>query len=150
MRIDFYHLQKSDFNETLTLLLPKILQSEDRAIIRLENNSNVKKINDYLWSYSEEAWLPHGSEDESNASMQPVFITSEDKNPNESKFLLLGDGVEPDVEFLKSFDRVLNIFDGKNEYALEKSRNFWKKLKSEGFDLGYWQQEDSGKWNKAL
>ncbi len=148
MRVDFYHLQKSGLDETLVMLLPKILQTGDNAVLRLANNANVKKINDYLWSYNEESWLPHGSEDESNASMQPIFITSEDKNPNEARILLICDGVEPEIEFMKSFDRVLNLFDGNNDMSLEKARAFWKKLKSETEEISYWQQDSLGKWLK--
>ena len=46
--------------------------------------------------------------------------------------------------------RVLNIFDGKNETALNNARDYWKEIKSLGGELHYWQQKDNGSFEQKV
>lgn len=146
LRIDFYHLQNQKLEEVLPKLVEKAYETGKRIKIKIGNVERVEDINSTLWTYNDEAFLPHGTAKDGNAKSQPVFLSADDDNPNEAEILFLVDGAEE--KNLESFARVLNIFDGKDPDALANARAFWKELKEKGLELNYWQQESSGSWVK--
>lgn len=147
-RIDFYHLQKSNIEETLPKLVEKAYASGKKILIKIGNEERVEFLNTHLWSYDEQSFLPHGSKKDGNASLQPIWLTSQDDNPNDATILFLTDNAKTDVKNISSFERVLNIFDGNNQEGLIWSREFWKQLKSAEHECYYWQQNEQGIWQQ--
>lgn len=148
MRIDFYHLQKQTLDQVLPKLLDKAYGSKKNIIVKVGNEEHVEFINSNLWIYDDAAFLPHGTKKDGNSSLQPIWITNEDDNPNQAEILVLVDGAEIELEKLKSFNRVLNIFDGNSEEALTQARRLWKEYKDQDFELYYWQQDSNGSWQQ--
>ena len=147
-RIDFYHLQKSNIENTLPKLLEKAYSTGKKILIKVGNENRVEFLNTHLWVYDEQSFLPHGSKKDGNSEIQPIWLTSQDENPNNATILFLTDGAKYEVENVSSFERVLNIFDGNDSDALTWSREFWKQLKSQGNECYYWQQDDKGSWQQ--
>ena len=147
-RIDFYHLQKQTLDEVLPKLLVKVYASGKRAVVKIGKEERVEQINSYLWTFQDESFLPHGSKKDGFAAEQPIWLTSQKDNPNKAQFLFLTEGAECDEAELASYERIFNIFDGNSEQALTQARDLWKKYKSNGCEVFYWQQTDSGKWEQ--
>ena len=147
-RIDFYHLQKSNIEDTLPKLLEKAYASGKKILVKIGNEERVEFLNTHLWSYDEQSFLPHGSKKDGNADLQPIWLTSQDDNPNEATILFLVDNAKINADEISSFERVLNIFDGNNPDAIKWSREFWKQLKSQENECYYWQQDDRGTWQQ--
>ena len=147
-RIDFYHLQDQSLDAVLPKLLEKAYETKKNIKLKVGNAERVEFVNSLLWTYSDTAFIPHGSAKDGNASLQPVFVSADDENPNGAEFLFLVDGALVDMETLKGFRRVFNIFDGTSAEALEQARSFWKSLKDEEGELNYWQFK-SGAWVKS-
>lgn len=145
-RVDFYHLQNKPLEEVLPKLLEKAYETGKNIKIKIGNPERVETINSHLWTYDDEAFLPHGSAKDGNTKMQPIFLTFDDENPNDAEFLFLIDGAK---ENINGFERVFNIFDGDDAEALNKAREFWKELKSGDADLHYWQLIN-GKWTEKV
>lgn len=101
-----------------------------------------------MWTFQDESFLPHGSKKDGFAAEQPIWLTSQNDNPNQAQFLFLTEGAECDETELASYERIFNIFDGNSEQALTQARDFWKKYKANGCEVFYWQQTDSGKWEQ--
>ena len=80
--------------------------------------------------------------------MQPIWLTSENDNPNRADFLFLTDGAEANIEEIQQYERVFNIFDGNSTESVEKARIFWRELKQQSVDIFYWQQNQSGAWEQ--
>ena len=94
-----------------------------------------------------DAWLaPRALAEDGPAAEQPIYLTTEDENPNGAQVLALVDGVE--VASLEAFERVLDLFDGDDADAVQAARRRWKTLKEAGHDLTYWQQTEQGGWAK--
>lgn len=89
-------------------------------------------------------FLPHGSKKDGFAEEQPIFISANEDNANNASLLILADGAMPDTETLKQYERILNIFDGNDETALNNARAYWKQIKALDGELHYWQQNDRG------
>ena len=147
-KIDFYHLQNQTLENVLPKLLEKSYQLGKKILIRIGNEERVEFINNLLWTYDEESFLPHGSKKDGHAEAQPIWLTSENDNPNNADFLFLTDGAEADCEEIKKFERVFNIFDGNSAPAVEKARGFWKELKQNYIDVSYWKRNANGIWEQ--
>jgi DNA polymerase-3 subunit chi len=146
-RIDFYHLKKQSLDSVLPVLLQKAYSTGKKVMVKTTEDT-VETVNEALWTYNDESFLPHGSKKDGFAEEQPIYITSGDDNQNEAKFLFLINGTECDCAKVEGFERIFNIFDGNSEAALEQARNLWKTYKNAGFEVCYWQQTPAGKWEQ--
>lgn len=149
-RIDFYHLQRAPLEQVLPKLCEKAYATGKRIKILLGLAERVEFINSLLWTYNEESFLPHGSKKDGFAEDQPIFISTTEENENNATLLILADGAQPDVATLQSYERVLNIFDGNDDVALNNARNYWKEIKTLGGELHYWQQNASGSFEQKV
>lgn len=149
-RVDFYHLQKAPLEQVLPKLCEKAYATGKRIKILLGNAERVEFINSLLWTYSEESFLPHGSKRDGFAEEQPIFISAEEANENNAVLLILADGAQVSVDKLSAYERVLNIFDGNDEIALNNARVYWKEIKTLGGELHYWQQNASGSFEQKV
>lgn len=147
-RVDFYHLQNKRLEDVLPKLLEKVYAINKRAVVRIGNNERVDFLNSLLWTYDEQSFLPHGSKKDGMSEMQPIWLTSENDNPNEAEFLFLVDGAEANIEEIQKYERIFNIFDGNSAESLDRARAFWKELKQQSIDIFYWQQNQSGSWEQ--
>lgn len=147
-RIDFYHLQKAPLEQVLPKLCEKAYSTGKRIKILLGNAERVEFINSLLWTYSEESFLPHGSKRDGFAEEQPIFISADETNENNAVLLILADGAQLDVTKLDAYERILNIFDGNDEIALNNARAYWKEIKALGGELHYWQQNANGSFEQ--
>ena len=78
---------------------------------------------------------------------QPIWLTAEETgNPNGADVLFLVDGAAR--EATDDFTRCVFMFDGRDETATAEARERWAELKESGATPTYWQQSESGKWEK--
>ncbi len=141
--IAFYHLQRSPLERALPKLLEKTLQAGKRALVVTGSGARVEALNALLWTYDQDAWLPHGSARDGHAEDQPIWITDGDDNPNGATFLFLTDGCSGPVA---EFERCFDMFDGNDAQSVAAARERWKKWKEDGHTLAYWQQTETGGW----
>jgi DNA polymerase-3 subunit chi len=141
----FYHLEKSELEAALPPLLDKCLQRGWRAIVRGGQKERLDALDDLLWTWRDDSFLPHARED-ANAARQPVLLTDKEGNPNGAKALFLIDGAPPGD--LSGFERACLLFDGRDPGALEKARARWKEAKEAGQAVSYWRENARGAWEK--
>jgi DNA polymerase-3 subunit chi len=125
--------------------LEKVLQTKGRAVV-LATEENRKALNDSLWTYHPDSFLPHGSTEEGTPEQHPVWLTATLENPNQSNFLVVTSGLP--IPALEGFETCLYLFDSNREEELKTARNAWSQAKGAGHDLTYWQQTDQGNWEK--
>lgn len=147
-RIDFYHLQKQTLEQVLPKLVEKAYATGKNIKIKVGNEARVEFINSLLWTYSDESFIPHGSKKDGFAKEQPIWLSSEDDNPNQAEMLFLVDGAAIGLSEIKNFERIFNIFDGNVEESLQQARLFWKELSATEEEKNYFQQDENGRWNK--
>ncbi len=113
----------------------------------LHQFTRLQALDDHLWTYSDESFLPHGTDREPDAASQPVVLTLRDVNPNTAsiRFLVEGADLPPDAG---QYERICILFDGTDQDALLRAREQWKQAKDAGHAVAYWQQDESGRWNK--
>ena len=146
-RVDFYHLQNQNLESILPKLLEKAYETGKKIKVKVGVDKEVENINTFLWTYSDVSFLPHGTAKDGSSSMQPIFLSTEDDNPNGAEFLFLVEGADIDISTISGFERVFNIFDGNQNETLNKSRELWKAVKDENLEANYWQYV-SNNWVK--
>jgi len=144
--VRFYHLQRMSLEAALPKMLERSLERGDRAVVMLGSQERVEALAAQLWTYSERSFLPHGTALDGFAGRQPIWLTSQDENPNGAQLLILADGAESAQ--IASYKVCAELFDGTDEQAVAMARRRWADYKAAGHTLIYFQQNDSGAWEK--
>lgn len=144
--IGFYHLTKTPLERALPKLLEKALAGGMRAVVIAGSEERVEALDAALWTYEQLSFLPHGSARDGEPEEQPVWLTTQDENPNGSSLLVLTDGAQSSQ--LGTFARCLDMFDGRDPDAVAAARTRWRAFKEAGHTLAYWQQNEAGGWVK--
>ena len=144
-QVGFYHLTRTAPDAALPELLGRTLAERSRAVVRCASPDRVAALDEALWAAQRPDWLPHGSARTGHAALQPIWITDGADVPNGARFLFLLDGVEAEWA---EWDRVFDLFDGRDEAALAAARRRWAAAKTAGHVLTYWRQTDRG-WEKG-
>ena len=142
----FYHLERATLETVLPPLLEKSLARGWRAVVQVGSPERLKALDSHLWTYRDEAFLPHGTAADGRSEEQPVWLTDADDNPNGAAIRFLADGTEPAA--VGDYERVVLLFDGTDPEALTRARAAWKALKDTDHAITYWQQTPEGRWEK--
>ena len=143
----FYHLQRQPLESVLPMLIEKSLERGWRVAVQAGSHERIAALDDGLWTFSDESFLPHGTDREPDAADQPVVLTVAPTNPNGASIRFLVDGVEL-PEDAGAYERMVILFDGGDVDALAIARDQWRAVKAAGHDATYWQQDDRGRWQK--
>ena len=144
--VGFYHLTRTPLERALPKLLERVLANGMRAVVMAGSVERVAALDTALWTYEQLSFLPHGSARDGEAELQPIWLTTEDENPNGSRVLVLTDGAAS--EHVGDYTRCLDMFDGRDPDAVQAARARWKLFKDAGHALAYWQQNEGGGWEK--
>lgn len=140
----FYQLERRSLEAVLPGLLERCLERGWRVVVQCGARERVEALDSHLWSYRDEAFLPHGTTADGDAALQPVFLTAGDDTPNAAEVRFLVDRAEPGD--LSGYVRAVFLFDGRDPEALNEARGHWKAAAAAGHEVTYWQQDESGRW----
>ena len=143
----FYHLQGQKLEGVLPTLLEKSLARGWRVVVQGSSEERIEALYAHLWTYRDDAFLPHGTWRETESAQQPVLLTVNDDNPNAAqvRFLLDGAAVPADAG---AYERIVLLFDGEDADAVTAARAHWTDAKTNGFAATYWQPDAQGRWVK--
>ncbi len=142
----FYHLQHQPLEQVLPSLLEKTAERGWRAVVQVGLAERLEAIDLLLWTYREDSFLPHGTSKDGAAEKQPVFLTTGSENPNAAHVRFLVEGAEPPD--YAPYERVVHLFDGRIAEAVSAARKSWTHARDAGCDVTYWQQADTGRWER--
>jgi len=141
----FYHLERSSLEQALPELLEKTLQRGWKAVVRAREPGRAAQLDEWLWTYRDDSFLPHGADHEPNAARQPILLTTGGENPNGADALFVVDGAE--LGETEGYQRCVVIFDGGDEQQLATARAQFRAATATGASVSYWQQKGRG-WEK--
>lgn len=142
----FYHLTESKLDEALPALIEKSLERDWRVAVEFTDTDARDELDVHLWTYRDDSFLPHGTDDGEEPERQPVLLTVLKENLNRANIRFFVNGATPGD--LEGYDRAILMFDGYDPQELETARGEWKRLKAEGHALTYWQQTPERRWVK--
>jgi DNA polymerase III subunit chi len=141
----FYHLTASPVEQALPELLERALARGWRAIVRCGSAPALEMLDARLWTWRDDAFLPHGTAAMGHAARQPIWLTCGDENPNGAQLLMLVAGARAVPEEAAAFERVCLLFEAADAEALAAARDDWRAVTAAGLPARYWAQE-AGRW----
>jgi len=124
-RIDFYILAekaRGDKFELACRLAEKAYLAGQRVCITTENDQDATQVNQLLWTYSQQSFIPHQLDSEQDIALSPVMISSQLQQTDEHQVLINLASEVPAC--FSQFDRLLepvdhnddNKFSGRKRY----------------------------------
>jgi len=143
----FYQLNGQKLEQILTPLITRSLERGWRVAVQASSEERVEALDAHLWTWRDDAFLPHGTWREAEAAEQPVLLTINAENPNGAavRFLVDGAAVPADAS---AYQRLVLLFDGDDPEALEAARERWTSAKKDGFEVTYWRTDENGRWQR--
>jgi DNA polymerase III subunit chi len=143
----FYQLKGQPLEQVLPPLIQKSLERGWRVAVQASSDERIEALDAHLWTWRDDAFLPHGTSRDAEAAEQPVLLTVDETNPNGAavRFLVEGASMPGDAA---AYQRVVVLFDGEDPEALDDARARWTKAKEEGFEVTYWLTDKNGRWQR--
>ncbi len=146
MDVFFYHLENRPLEAALPVLIEKSLERGWRVAVHCGSDERVQMLDTHLWTYDDASFLPHGTDREADGALQPVLLTTGQENRNGAAVRFLVDGAT--LEALEGYERIVFMFDGRDEGAVQQAREEWKRARAAGLEVTYWRQSPNGKWER--
>jgi len=143
----FYQLKGQSLEQVLPPLIQKSLERGWRVAVQASSDERIEALDAHLWTWRDDAFVPHGTWREAEAAQQPVLLMLDETNPNGAavRFLVEGASMPGDIA---AYQRLVVLFDGEDPEALEAARARWGKAKEDGFAVTYWLADTNGRWQR--
>jgi DNA polymerase-3 subunit chi len=102
-----------------------------------------------LWTWRDDAFLPHGTSRDSEAAEQPIVLTANAENPNGAAVRFLVDGANL-AAGAGNYERIVLLFDGDDPEAVEMARLRWNEAEASGAEVTYWKADENGRWQRQM
>jgi DNA polymerase-3 subunit chi len=149
IEVAFYHLTRRSLEQVLPVLLERCVARGWQAAVQAASAKRLEQIDDRLWAYKPESFLPHGASAK-DADSQPIYLTIDGDNPNgaDVRFFVDGARAAPTLAdpLTRPRERAVLLFD---DAERESAREQWKELLQSGYSLTYWQEDANGKFEKV-
>jgi DNA polymerase-3 subunit chi len=135
IRVDFYLLSNSQPDAVGLVacrLLEKAYQRGHRVFVFCDSKENAERLDELLWTYKEDSFIPHNLQGEGPEPPPPVQIgySAEPRGFND---ILLN--MSPTIpEYFTRFRRVMEIV-AADDPAKEISRNHYREYRTKQCDL---------------
>lgn len=139
----FYHLESQPLERVLPVLVEKSLERGWKVVVETSSDERAEAIDNMLWTYRDDSFLPHARAGGSEDAVQPVLITTRPHNPNGAQVRFFVDRAVPQTG--EGYERIVFMFSGRDPDAVTEARTAWRALK-DGNAVTYWQQEPNGRW----
>lgn len=143
----FYHLQRQPLEAVLPILIERSRERGWTVVVQAATEERLHALDDHLWTFSDDGFLPHGTDAEPDPAGQPVLLTLGDGNGNAANIRFLVEGAPLPTD-AAAYDRIVVLFDGEDESALAHAREQWRAVRTAGLEGTYWQQDPGGRWQK--
>ena len=145
--VSFYRAGSRKAGAAAWEILQARLAKGRRTVVRLPEEDSLRRFDNWLWTYGEDSFLPHGTKADGHAERQPIYLTCEAGVPNEADLLLLLDGAEASVEEIGALPAVAVVFD--REQA-GPARKLWNACSAADLNPVLWERDDAGRWQRHV
>ncbi len=144
MELNFYHVMDGNLVPSVVRLLEKVYNSGKRCIFFSPVEDRVKIVDKTLWTFSTNAFVPHGDKIFGFSDQQPIYMASEVENPNQATVLMMTDCFDYKM-WNQTFERVFFVFE--DESSAKTAQSMFEDLKNQKENVNYWKQSQKG-WEK--
>lgn len=134
-KIDFYILSEGDAQTRWQLacrLIEKGYKNQHRIYIHTENKTDAHRLDELLWTYREDSFLPHNLYGEGPEPTPPIQIGF-DTTPDKQRDILINLSNQVPA-FFEQFNRVMEIVP--NDPAIQAcSRENYRTYRTQGYEI---------------
>ena len=141
----FYNTYNRDVVADIAQLTEKIFKQHNRIVILCRDQDTAKVVDDALWSYKYDSFIPHSIKKKGEASLNPILVTKDLDEGYEHNILLVLNGVSIRENNLQQFAKVYYFFDDQDINEKENARSMWKSFSLHEVDCKYWINKKN-KW----
>lgn len=135
IRIDFYVLKNQDssaWEQFACRLTHKAYQLGHRICLLALDKNQAKRLDQLLWTFNANSFIPHALEGEQSSSNAPIVISSQSCNEKTRDILItLGEAQE---NLVTEFERVAEVVGGPED-GRKKARERYRFYREKGYDL---------------
>ena len=145
-QVIFYSSAPLQVENTLFALIEKSIEKGYKSLLLFLDKEKCSMIDEKLWTYKQNSFLPHLSEDDeiSGEVDIPIYLSTKNENPYEAELLFSIDGFLPDN--INNFERVVIIVDTNDKILLEKYKKYYLDINKDFEDIVFYKSDDNGKW----
>jgi len=145
IKVNFYYL-KSEFKKVLLLFCKKISLQSEKLLVNLDNDNDLRLVDDYLWTNDRNGFIPHTVFDEKLSEIEKIvlFTGSYRNMTNLENFKQIVIAPNVKVESLRHFNKFF-IFSNETMNN-RKLSEIQKKLENKNFDCKYFYEYQDLKW----
>jgi len=133
MRIEFYAIEKDRFKdkalELVCVLAQKAFETQTPALLLVESAAHAEALDDLLWSFNDDAFIPHQVAGQDDDDECPVLIVPPEFSPS-PRPLCINLRVQPAAD---GAERVIELIPD-NEAEKAAARERWKAYKTRGLE----------------
>ncbi|MDB5690074.1 MAG: polymerase chi subunit, HolC [Sphingomonas bacterium] len=145
MQVDFYHLAAVPLERVLPRIAERLLGDGQRLLVVAGEDALAARLDADLWTYSANAFLPHGRVGDGGEGDQPVLISPSADPANGARNIAIADGIWRDEAL--DFERAFYLFDAG---TIDGARAAWRALGlREDITRRYWKQDEDGRWREG-
>jgi len=141
----FYNSSHRDIVADVAWLTEKLFKQNNSVLIFCADRETVKVVDDFLWAYREDSFIPHISKKNGENSIYPILITTSIDEGYKHNVLLALNGVLIEEKNWQSFSKIYYFFDNEDNNEKENARSMWKSFSSMDVECKYWINKEN-KW----
>ena len=145
IKVNFYYI-KSEFKNVLLRFCKKILLKGEKLLVNLNNDNDLRLVDDYLWTNDKNGFLPHTIFNKKLSDIEKIVLfkgSYRNMTKLENfKQIVIAPNVK--VESLKYFNKFF-IFSNET-ITNHKLSDIQQKLENKNFDCKYFYEYQNLKW----
>ena len=141
----FYKSSHRDVVRDIAWLTESIFKKNNRIVIFCTDQETAEVVDDFIWSYRDDSFIPHSIKKHRETSLDPILVTTDLDGSYEHNVLLALNGVLIKEKDWQRFAKVYYFFDDQDSREKENARAMWKSFSSLAVNCKYWINEKN-KW----
>ena len=144
-KVYFYNSSQRDIVADIAVLTERLFLKNASIVIFCTDQETVAVVDDFLWAYKEDGFIPHSTQKNEKSSVYPILITSRIDQGYEHDVLLVLNGLLIKEKDWQKFYKIYYFFDDQDNKEKENARSMWKNFSSLNAECKYWVNKKN-KW----
>ena len=141
----FYNSSQRNVVADVSWLIEKLFKEKNRILVFCKDLETIEVIDNFLWAYKEDGFIPHSIATKDKSSIYPILITTDIQEDYEHNVLLALSGSLIKEKDLRKFSRAYYFFDDQDNKEKENARQMWKSFSALNIVCKYWVNK-ANKW----
>ena len=134
----FYNSTQRNVVADISWLIEKLFKEKNRILVFCKDLETIEVIDNFLWAYKEDGFIPHSMATKETSIIYPILITTDIHEEYEHNVLLALNGVLIKEKDWRKFSKAYYFFDDQENNEKENAREMWKSFSALNIVCKYW------------